>query len=396
MLARYSRYFHLIAAAGTTATVFSHCEAKDPSTTFTNIKSKDHPTTLKNSYILLPNILSKSECLYLSNECDRMISEGYTRDTYAENKEMLRLRDVPLRRITIEDMEQQATSLSNTLLKERVLPTLKSNYPDIFESLNLKDFQDNEWEWASDEPAVNRYKTGGRFLPHEDGYSLTCIILLSDDFTGGGTSFYPNGDPKDENTPGILVEPLVGTALLFDGDITHAGNCLKSGTRHLYVGSFNVTEREGVEGRRRRQEQEKIDRDEQDKKDRKDKMDEQDEQDEKNEQIQKVRYYSIKELNEYDGSDVTKPILLAVYGDVFDVSHGGENGEPSMYGVGSGYHALAGKACTRALALMSVDKKEIDKGDDMAGLKKEDIDSAKSWHRYFQKKYKIVGYTWNK
>jgi selenocysteine-specific translation elongation factor len=57
---------------------------------------------------------------------------------------------------------------------------------------------------------------------------------------------------------------------------------------------------------------------------------------------------------------------------------------------------LAGKACTRALALMSVDKKEIDKGDDMAGLKKEDIDSAKSWHRYFQKKYKIVGYTWNK
>jgi glycerol-3-phosphate dehydrogenase len=103
------------------------------------------------------------------------------------------------------------------------------------------------------------------------------------------------------------------------------------------------------------------------------------------------RKFSKNQLSKFNGDNPSKPILLAVFGDVFDVSFGGENGEPSMYGVGSGYHALAGKACTRALALMSVASKDIDKGDDLSGLSKEDIESAQSWHRFMLKKYKVVG-----
>ena len=104
-----------------------------------------------------------------------------------------------------------------------------------------------------------------------------------------------------------------------------------------------------------------------------------------------LKIFTTEELGTYDGRRLSKPILLAVYGDVFDVSYGGENGEPSMYGVGSGYHALAGKACTRALALMSVDPNEIARGDDLSGLKQEEIEAALSWHRFLVKKYKVVG-----
>ena len=74
---------------------------------------------------------------------------------------------------------------------------------------------------------------------HEDGYSITCIVLLTDNFEGGGTSFWPADDHPDRSR-GTVVEPLVGTALLFNGETTHSGNPVSSGTRHLYVASFDL------------------------------------------------------------------------------------------------------------------------------------------------------------
>ena len=42
------------------------------------------------------------------------------------------------------------------------------------------------------EPACNVYTSGGQFTPHEDGQSLTVILVLSDrdTFVGGGTRFW--------------------------------------------------------------------------------------------------------------------------------------------------------------------------------------------------------------
>ena len=42
------------------------------------------------------------------------------------------------------------------------------------------------------EPACNVYTSGGQFTPHEDGQSLTVILVLSDrdTFVGGGTCFW--------------------------------------------------------------------------------------------------------------------------------------------------------------------------------------------------------------
>ena len=54
---------------------------------------------------------------------------------------------------------------------------------------------------------------------------------------------------------------------------------------------------------------------------------------------------SLEELKEYDGSDPSKPIYLAIRGRVYDVTVGKDFYEP-----GGPYHLFAGKDCSRALA----------------------------------------------
>jgi predicted 2-oxoglutarate/Fe(II)-dependent dioxygenase YbiX len=98
--------------------------------------------------------------------------------------------------------------------------------------------------WTADfEPAVNRYDVGGFFQPHQDEFSLTVNILLSDPnaFTGGGTAFYAqnNAHTKDD-TPTIRIEPQQGTAVVFNGEVWHEGLPVKTGVRHLYVASFDL------------------------------------------------------------------------------------------------------------------------------------------------------------
>ena len=83
------------------------------------------------------------------------------------------------------------------------------------------------------------------------------------------------------------------------------------------------------------------------------------------------------------------PLSLPLF--INPVTHGGPNNEPSMYGPGSGYASLAGRPCTRALALMSTDEAVLSRGDDMSGLTPEDLKSAESWHAFLKGKYEIVG-----
>ena len=47
------------------------------------------------------------------------------------------------------------------------------------------------------EPACNVYTSGGRFTPHEDGQSLTVIVVLTDkdSFVGGGNRFCSKTSP---------------------------------------------------------------------------------------------------------------------------------------------------------------------------------------------------------
>ena len=95
------------------------------------------------------------------------------------------------------------------------------------------------------EPAVNVYRTGGEFKPHQDRQSLTVLIPLSgpDAFGGGGTAFWTaddcSGNDPGHNAPFISLKPQAGTGILFGGSVVHAGQPITAGERCVLVASFS-------------------------------------------------------------------------------------------------------------------------------------------------------------
>jgi hypothetical protein len=55
----------------------------------------------------------------------------------------------------------------------------------------------------------------------------TLLIYLNDDFEGGHTLFYDDAWKQTHD-----IEPVAGTALLFDIDLWHKGDVLQSGVKH--------------------------------------------------------------------------------------------------------------------------------------------------------------------
>ena len=86
------------------------------------------------------------------------------------------------------------------------------------------------------------------------------------------------------------------------------------------------------------------------------------------------------ELEAFDG--VTRPeIFLAYGGDVYDVTSGAH-----FYGPGMAYAKFAGRACTRGVALPSLDDDDIHDG--AAGL---DPAAVEKWRGHYRTKYPVVG-----
>lgn len=99
-----------------------------------------------------------------------------------------------------------------------------------------------------------------------------------------------------------------------------------------------------------------------------------------------LRIFTNQELAKYDGSDPNLPIYLAIKGVVFDVSEGKD-----FYGKGAGYNALAGRDCTRAVALWSLD--EDDMISDVTGLTNEQLTGLeKVYNEVYKAKYPIAGH----
>lgn len=120
-----------------------------------------------------------------------------------------------------------------------------------------------ELEWSEGEPAINVYTANGRFGPHADHMGLTVLIPLTcptTDFSGGGTGFWGGrssasggkgldglvndvehkGGMVPEGPPTTVLKPPLGTALLFGGDLTHAGMPVETGVRSVFVMSFST------------------------------------------------------------------------------------------------------------------------------------------------------------
>ncbi|BAU01487.1 hypothetical protein LR48_Vigan10g220800 [Vigna angularis] len=91
-----------------------------------------------------------------------------------------------------------------------------------------------------------------------------------------------------------------------------------------------------------------------------------------------------RELLAYDGSDPNKPLLMAIRGQIFDVSTG-----RNFYGPGGPYAMFAGKECSRALALLSFKPEEIN--GDLEGLGESEFTILEDWEFKFIEKYPKVG-----
>jgi hypothetical protein len=92
------------------------------------------------------------------------------------------------------------------------------------------------------EPKINIYGKGGYFKQHEDGMKITLLVVLRDDFEGGGTAFYSQREEdKDDNLiPKSISRPPVGTAIIWGANLLHMAVPVTSGTRAVYVGSFDL------------------------------------------------------------------------------------------------------------------------------------------------------------
>ncbi|XP_059667059.1 membrane steroid-binding protein 2-like [Cornus florida] len=91
-----------------------------------------------------------------------------------------------------------------------------------------------------------------------------------------------------------------------------------------------------------------------------------------------------EELKAYDGKDSKKPLLMAIKGQIYDVSQ-----SRMFYGPGGPYALFAGKDASRALAKMSFEEKDLT--GDTSGLGPFELEALQDWEYKFMSKYVKVG-----
>ncbi|KAI8992934.1 progesterone binding protein [Trametes punicea] len=94
--------------------------------------------------------------------------------------------------------------------------------------------------------------------------------------------------------------------------------------------------------------------------------------------------FTVEQLKQYDGSDSSKPIYVAIKGTVFDVTR-----KADTYGKGKSYNLFAGKDASRALGMSSL--KEEDAVSDYSTLSEADMKTLNDWFDFFSKRYNVVG-----
>ncbi|KAJ5813929.1 uncharacterized protein N7503_000679 [Penicillium pulvis] len=92
---------------------------------------------------------------------------------------------------------------------------------------------------------------------------------------------------------------------------------------------------------------------------------------------------STEELAKCDGTDPSRPTLVAIKGVVFDVSRN------AAYGSTGQYKVFAGKDASRALARSSL--KPEDCVPEWYDLEDKDKTTLDEWFTFFSKRYNIVG-----
>lgn len=98
------------------------------------------------------------------------------------------------------------------------------------------------------------------------------------------------------------------------------------------------------------------------------------------------RDFTVAELRKFDGTQPDGRVLVAVNGNVYDVTKG-----KRFYGPGGPYATFAGRDASRNLATFSVSAEDKDDYDDLSDLSAMEMDSVLEWEMQFKEKYILVG-----
>ncbi|KAJ2077907.1 hypothetical protein H4R24_004843 [Coemansia sp. RSA 988] len=96
------------------------------------------------------------------------------------------------------------------------------------------------------------------------------------------------------------------------------------------------------------------------------------------------RVFTQVELSQYDGTNPEKPILLAIEGDVYDVTLGS-----GFYGPGASYHLFAGRDASRAFGTNCLSRNDH-LTHDTRGLGESELAGIQGWHRLFDNHQQYV------
>jgi hypothetical protein len=217
------------------------------------LRPRPHDGALGHSVYTVPLFASAAECGTLMKEATARIlarpKDESRRTRMKKPRCRLQLACVPPARMEV-------------VFLHRLLAFLEARMPDLAQAVfgQSTGLADMEVAFSTQEPAVNVYHAGGQFLAHCDKEALTILVPLSpaNEFEGGGTAFWAHGthlspeqinggqDPNDGRRwlpHEHVANEAQGTAVLFGGDVCHAGLPVRSGRRDLFVMSFNLRPR---------------------------------------------------------------------------------------------------------------------------------------------------------
>jgi hypothetical protein len=224
-------------------------------------KSVGDAISLSFSYITIQNFAS-------FNECKVLVDSAVTLEVSSNETHVLGATynaHVNCTRFSVEHLLEENAKHISTAFVNRLLRFLEGtgkdeshgNIPAATTNLALKLFGKSngleamkiKWYVEPDsegrlhpEPKINVYSAGGYFKQHEDGMKLTVLVVLRDDFEGGGTAFFSEREEnKDDNLiPRSICKPPLGTAIIWGSNLLHMAVPVISGKRAVYVGSFDL------------------------------------------------------------------------------------------------------------------------------------------------------------
>jgi hypothetical protein len=240
-----SRYFEIKLAASSSADNNNEevCSKEN---------NNNSSTILHNKVIVLPDLITSNECKSLCEDAERILAENKARN----------VRGCKTERWTVYSrFGKESQKVMDRVLGEHILAFLELRMPDVAKqifsrgvSYSAKKRNNNTKETMSfywDDPVVIKYSAGNQLAPHEDMREITVVIPLNplDQYPlgGGGTRFWLQGTTQANDSDGISVKPSPGSGILFNGEITHSGNEVVSGTRFVLMTSITFDEEEDDE-----------------------------------------------------------------------------------------------------------------------------------------------------